>query len=225
MDPATAGPTELGLATFGAAFDGDVHALAAWLDGGGRVDSRCAERDDATLLMVAAAGGQEAVVRMLLQRGASVNLQSSVHGGTALIGAAVYGRTTIVQALLDAKADASIQGFGGKTALIAAEDFKHIATAQVLRQHVKRQAAEVEAAAIHGHLSGRRVRIFGLKGRPELNGRCGVARRFDAAKGRYEVAVEGEAEALLLKPANLQEILDCSIHPLALTLVPTIPQP
>ena len=60
-------------------------------------------------------------------------------------------------------------------------------------------------AAPTPNLSGRRVRIFGLKGRPELNGRSGVAGRFDAAKGRYEVAVEGEAEAVLLKPANLQQ--------------------
>ena len=58
------------------------------------------------------------------------------------------------------------------------------------------------------NLSGRRVRIGGLQARPELNGRCGVAGRFDAAKGRYEVAVEGEAEAVLLKPENLQEALE-----------------
>ena len=53
-------------------------------------------------------------------------------------------------------------------------------------------------------LSGRRVRIDGLQGRPEFNGRSGVARRFDAAKGRYEVAVEGANFKMLLKPANLQ---------------------
>jgi len=55
--------------------------------------------------------------------------------------------------------------------------------------------------------AGRRVRIDGLQARPELNGRCGVARRFDVAKGRYEVLVEGEAEPLLLKPANLLDVL------------------
>jgi ankyrin repeat protein len=72
------------------------------------VDARCAEYDGATLLMAAAIGGQEAVVRMLLQCGASVNLQDSV-SGTALMDAAANGRTTIVQALLDAKADALLQ--------------------------------------------------------------------------------------------------------------------
>jgi hypothetical protein len=65
------------------------------------------------------------------------------------------------------------------------------------------------------------VRIAGLKGRPELNGRCGVAGRFDAAKGRYEVAVEGEAETVLLRPANLQEVLEPAAT-FALTVTETL---
>ena len=117
--------------------------------------------------------------------------------------------------MLDAKADASPQNANNYTALMIAEHYKHAATAQLLRQHAKQQTPrEAGAAVAHAaatapapNLSGRRVSIDGLKGRPELNGRCGVAGRFDAAKGRYEVAVEGEAEAVLLKPANLQEVL------------------
>jgi hypothetical protein len=92
-----------------------------------------------------------------------------------------------------------------------AKDQKHTATAQLLQQHAERLTAEAEAAVMNAvatapmpNLSGRRVSIDGLKGRPELNGRSGVAGRFDAAKGRYEVAVEGEAEAVLLRPASLQ---------------------
>ena len=200
----------VGEAMFIAALTGGAHTVAAWLHEGGGVDARCAERGETTLLMNAAAGGQEAIVRMLLQRSASVNLQNFV-GGTALMAAAYEGHTTIVQALLDAKADASLQCPDGGTALVVAEHRKNTETAQLLRQHAKRQAAEAEAAVMHvtaaptSNLSGRRVRIFDLKGRPELNWRCGVAGSFDAAKGRYEVAVEGEAEAVLLKPANLQE--------------------
>ena len=62
-----------------AAVEGDAHAVTAWLDGGGGVDTRFSnvehsELFGATLLMFAASGGQEAMVRMLLQRGASVNL-------------------------------------------------------------------------------------------------------------------------------------------------------
>ena len=60
-----------------AAVEGDAHAVAAWLDEGGEVDARCPECSDRTLLMGAAAGGQEAMVRMLLQRSASIDLQNS----------------------------------------------------------------------------------------------------------------------------------------------------
>ena len=63
--------------------EGDAQAVTAWLDEGGGVDARCAERYGVTLLIAAAVGGHEAMVRMLLQRGASVNLQDS-YGSTAL---------------------------------------------------------------------------------------------------------------------------------------------
>ena len=131
--------TVVGEDVLGKAHGGDAQDVTAWLDEGGGVDARCAEQGRATLLMAAACGGHEAMVRMLLQRGASVNLQES-DGGTALMGAAVNGQTTIVQALLDAKADASLQATNGTTALMWAEQEKHAATAQLLRQHAKQQA-------------------------------------------------------------------------------------
>ena len=118
----------------GAAQAGDAQAVAVWLDEGGGVDARCAELGDTTLLIAAAAGGQEAMVRMLLQRGASVSLQD-VNGVTALMHAAAFGNTTVVQALLDAKADASLQTKGGNTALMWAEQQERTAVAQLLRQH------------------------------------------------------------------------------------------
>jgi ankyrin repeat protein len=177
-----------------AAVAGAFHAVAAWLDESGGVDAGCAEHEGLTLLMAAAGGGQEATVRMLLQRGASVNLQKA-EGITALMSAAVHGHTTIVQALLDAKADASLQATGGGTALMLAEEEEHAATAQLLRQHTKQQAVEAVAAVAHAtaaaptpSLSGRRVRIDGLKGRPD------------------------GGEAVLLKPANLQEVLEPALH-------------
>ena len=98
------------------------------------MDARSQKHCATTLLTVAAYGGHEAMVRMLLQRGASVDLQD-ITGGTALMAAADRGHTTIVQVLLDAKADASLQGCTGSTALMFAELSKHTATAQVLRQH------------------------------------------------------------------------------------------
>ena len=87
------------------------------------------------------------MVRMLLQRGASINLQDYL-GVTALMGAALYGRTTIVQALLDAKADASLQNINGITALMCAKYEKQVATAQLLRQHADRQVAEAARYSI-----------------------------------------------------------------------------
>ena len=63
-----------------------------------------------------------------------------------------------------------------------------------------------DSSATASDTFGHRVRIDGLQGRPEFNGRVGVAGRFDEAKGRYEVTMEGdEALALLLKRANLQD--------------------
>ena len=209
----------LGDATFIASFQGGAQAVATWLDEGGCVDARI---KGATLLMAAAAGGQEAIVRMLLQRGASVNLQN-FRGRTALMDAAGLGHTMTVQALLDAKADVSLQKNDGSTALVIAEQEEHTVTAALLRQHAKPQAPgrPHDFPPVSGPLSGRRVRIAGLKGRPELNGRSGVAAHFDAAKGRYAVTVEGEAEAVLLKPANLQEILESDPSAVPLTLNPS----
>ena len=129
-----------------AARQGDTYAVAAWLDEGGGVDAGCAEHGGMTLLVAAAAAGQGAMVRMLLQRGASVNLQDSL-GVTALMAAAGLGHTTIVQALLDAKADDSLQAANDYTALMFAEHQKHTAAAQLLRQHAKRQLAEAEPEA------------------------------------------------------------------------------
>ena len=90
----------------GAADEGNEQAVAGLLDEGGDVDARCAELDNATLLMNAAAGGQHAMLRMLLQRGASINLQDSF-GTTALMAAAVKGHATIVQALNSFKSGAN----------------------------------------------------------------------------------------------------------------------
>ena len=117
----------------------------------------------------------------------------------------------VVERNLDACAEteralrASLDGLNGRRIELEAE-----ARADVAATHLA-------AAAPTPGLSGSRVRIFGLKGQPELNGRCGVAGRFDTAKGRYEVAVEGEAEAVLLKPANLQETIRPTYPPLHLT--------
>ena len=150
-----------------AANEGVSQAVTAWLDEGGGVDaSSCADHGDTTMLTAAALGGQVALVRMLLQRGASVNLQSP-NGLTALMAAPTTGRTTIVQALLDAKADASMHTTSGVSALSLADE-KHTATAQLLWQHARQMTAEAKARAAalaaHSRLDGRSV----LDGQPAL---------------------------------------------------------
>ena len=52
-------------------------------------------------------------------------------------------------------------------------------------------------------LSGRRVMVVNLEGRPELNGQRGVAGAFDTVKGRYATQLDGGGSSILLKADNL----------------------
>lgn len=63
-------------------------------------------------------------------------------------------------------------------------------------------------------LLGQQVRIEGLQSKPELNGRRGRAERFDDAKQRYEVRLEGEGQVVLVRPTNLSSAADPTLYPL-----------
>ena len=53
-------------------------------------------------------------------------------------------------------------------------------------------------------LVGRRVRVVGLKGKAELNGRAGLADGYNAGKGRYHVRLDDTpGPAVMLKPTNV----------------------
>jgi len=56
-------------------------------------------------------------------------------------------------------------------------------------------------------LKGTNVMIMNLEARPELNGRRGVIKSFDQAKGRYGVSIT-DGDSMLLKRANLVVIHD-----------------
>ena len=88
-------------------------------------------------------------MRMLLQRGASVDLQDST-GSTALMGGAAMGHLSVVLALLDAKADASLQTKGDRTALMGAEHHGHSYIALLLRQHLEAAPASSIGARLAG---------------------------------------------------------------------------
>ena len=166
-------------------------------------------RLDTTALTLAAALGEQAMVRLLLEHKASIDLQDA-QGVSALVRAVCEGQPECVQELLEAGASTELRYPGGFTALELAEDEGHDAIAKLIRQHVAAPSTTVAAPTLS--LSGHRVRISGLQARPELNGRCGVAGRYNVAKGRYEVTVEGEAEAVLLKPASLQDMRQASAN-------------
>ena len=55
---------------------------------------------------------------------------------------------------------------------------------------------------------GTRVLLFGLKGKPELNGQPGVVTDFVAASGRLKVNLEDGRGPFSLLPKNLHEELD-----------------
>ena len=55
---------------------------------------------------------------------------------------------------------------------------------------------------------GTRVLLFGLKGKPELNGQPGVVTDFVAASGRLKVNLEDGRGPFSLLPTNLHEELD-----------------
>ena len=66
--------------------------------------------------------------------------------------------------------------------------------------------APAEAAAAAPLMVGQRVRVEGLVGRPDLNGRCGVATAYDAVRERYCVAIDDVPSPVLLRPGNLTAI-------------------
>ena len=81
-----------------ASIKGDVATVASWLDGGGDVNATIdvpgGSFQGYTMLMLASTAGKEAVVELLLARGAKLDLQTS-DGFTALMNAAYTGKHTI----------------------------------------------------------------------------------------------------------------------------------
>lgn len=98
---------------------GNIAEVQRLLDAG--VDPNVARGDEQTVLMVAAANGEEAIVRLLLERGASIDHPVEGNDATALH----YARgVPVVEALLEAGADpdaSSSMAAGGTPLRIAAE--------------------------------------------------------------------------------------------------------
>jgi ankyrin repeat protein len=104
----------------GVAKAGDVKAVATWLDGGGLIDA-CETAHDGTLLMIASGHGHVPLVELLLDRGASIDLQSAV-GDTALTLSMLWGHHSVANLLLRAGARTDLCDEDGLSALKLAED-------------------------------------------------------------------------------------------------------
>jgi len=106
---------------------GELQKVVKWLRKGGQTDALCPYTTEtnqttaSTLLHAASAYGHLALVKELLKRGASVDLQTSL-GFTALMNAAGYGHPSTVLVLLQHSANIDLQDTTGGTALMSAAD-------------------------------------------------------------------------------------------------------
>ena len=99
-----------------------------------------------------------------------------------------------------------IHGLGVAKDYLEARRLYTLASAQGFAQATEELNRLEEKIRTECPLLGKRVMITGTS-REDLNGRAGVARSFDEAKGRYVVRLDGAGageSALRLKPVNLR---------------------
>ena len=152
----------LPVAVADAAFLGNLVDVRKFLSAAaGAVNSRCWDRDNGTLLLSAAVGGQHGLVRFLLNRCATVDQENSV-GLTPLQAAACQqpGNKETIEMLMEAGANIEAGNpHDGTTALIYAAELGTVDAAQALLSGgatvdaAKRDGGTALMAASHrGHL-------------------------------------------------------------------------
>lgn len=145
-------------------------------------------------------------VRLLLARGANVSASSNSSWPCTALMCAVNHSTpdvTLIQVLLEARADVHARNSAGRDALSYVRPDHHRAISLLLKQAV--------SPAIGAPLVGQRVRVSGLAARPALNGCEGSCLSYDADKGRYTVLLVQDAQAasgacMALQPKNLTAV-------------------
>ena len=86
-----------------------------------------------------------------------------------------------------------------------ADEQGHAGAKQRLATMGSQPEPEPEPAHAARRAAGSRVEVHGLRGAPELNGRVGSVVRWVAAKGRWEVRLDGEGGIKRVKPGNLRD--------------------
>ena len=142
--PDAVAPASVPIEVFRAAALGELREVVKWLGKPGKrvsidalspvlADGNNGQTAGVALLHTAAAHGHLKVVRVLLKRGASVDLQSNL-GGTALMGAASYGRFSTLLLLLQHSANPDLQDKFGINALMMAAHAGQEACVEALLQ-------------------------------------------------------------------------------------------
>ena len=125
------------------------------------VDAR-EEEHGCTMLVAASFAGNEAMVAALLQRGASVNLQSS-KGDTALMNASLLNHPAVVRQLLAAGADPALRDEEGETAADLAESKGHAAVVALLHEQEPHAGRPAPAVVSDGKQSSQGESASGCK--------------------------------------------------------------
>lgn len=144
------------------------------------------------------------IIKLLAEANADLNVATSMSAhldGTPVMVAASKGRTSVVIAMLENGADIGARDADGLTVLDwaidghyngkighedtarAIQDFKACALATELR-NMQTNAGDSNGLAWH------RVRLLGLRAKPELNGLCGSAGKYESSSGRILVVLD-----------------------------------
>ena len=83
-------------------------------------------------IQTAVLSGNLEAVKLHIEAGTDINMKDQMSGSTPLITAATFGKTAIVKALIDAKADLTIKSNDGATALHNAAFFCQVEIVQLL---------------------------------------------------------------------------------------------
>jgi ankyrin repeat protein len=190
-----------------AAENANLHDLQTALTDGANVNTR--NDKNATALMLASMGGYTEIVKLLLNKGADVNVKEPTNGRTALMMASEKGYAEIVKYLLVKGADANIRDTkNGATALMWASQRGHTEIVRLLLD----KGADVNAkAAIDG---GTSLMLAAENNHPEVvkilldNGADANIKNKNGVTASWLASYKGYnniAEMLLAKGSNVND--------------------